>query len=304
MALDEAGSLDWYVSFLSVTHTRPLEYTWETANPYDSDVDLYAAATDATGNVYVTGRFKSSMKVFSSGDGAEHSEWPRPDCETESNCVNAGTCSDNCGVDCDGDGVAAANECLLEHHNESIGFVAKINQDGTLQWLKRFTDVTPEAVAVNWQSGSSMPDVAVGGIHTEGAWSVPFLQVFHQDEAGLNLSWQLTDGVSGSKSQRFVEAGFDAQGGLWVSGRAGHLPPTPIVDYNMGFGSCSAVTQPTEDVLIFDGNDHVALPSNQGLGYVPPLPWPGGLKWTTPPMAPKPFGGWQQLCRFSHAVHP
>ena len=278
MALDEAGSLDWYVSFLSVTHTRPLEYTWQTANPYDSDVDLYAAATDATGNVYVTGRFKSSMKVFSSSDGAEHSEWPRSYCETESSCVNAGTCSDNCGVDCDGDGVAAANECLLEHHNESIGFVAKINQDGTLQWLKRFTGVTLEAVAVNWQSGSSMPEVAVGGIHTEGAWSVPFLQVLHQDEAGLNLSWQLTDGVSGSKSQRFVEAGFDAQGGLWVSGRAGHLPPTPIVDYNMGFGSCSSVTQPTQDVLIFDGNDHVALPSNQGLGYVPPFTVAGWFK--------------------------
>ena len=35
----------------------------------------------------------------------------------------------------------------------------------------------------------------------------------------------------------------------------------------MTFDSCSHVTQPTENALIFDGNDHVTLPNNQEFGY-------------------------------------
>ena len=72
-------------------------------NYYDSDISLFNTETDSEGYVYVVGTFKSSMKIFTSSDGGVHSEWPRTFCETQSDCNFNDTCSDNCGVDCNGD---------------------------------------------------------------------------------------------------------------------------------------------------------------------------------------------------------
>ena len=278
LTFDQTGNLDWYVSFLSVSHAHPLEYNFLSLNYYDSDISLFNTETDSEGYVYVVGTFKSSMKIFTSSNGGVHSEWPRTFCETQSDCNFNDTCSDNCGVDCNGDGSAPENECLLEHNNESIGFLAKISPAGELIWVERFTNIRPLTVAVDTSSSGSLPEVAMGGIEILGTWNMPVLQVFDQESSGLNLSWQLANRVNGDKDQRFVEAAFDDQGGLWVAGRAGYQPPTPQPNYNMTFDSCSHVTQPTENALIFDGNDHVTLPNNQGLGYTPPLTVAGWVK--------------------------
>ena len=78
----------------------------------------------------------------------------------------------------------------------------------------------------------------------------------------VHLSWQLANRVNGDKDQRFVEAAFDIRWSLWC--RARDINPTPQPNYNMILDSCSHVTQPTENALIFDGNTNVTLPNNQG----------------------------------------
>ena len=47
---------------------------------------------------------------------------------------------------------------------------------------------------------------------------------FDQESSGPPVLWQLANRVNGDKDQRFVEAAFDDQGGLWVAGRAGYQP--------------------------------------------------------------------------------
>ena len=285
LSLNSEGQMEWSVAFLSMNFQPNHPYANSPFSSFDTFTELSALEVDTNGNIYVAGRYDAAMEIKSSTDGSISQKGPFEYCRSDTDCENGNsTCSAPpiCGVDCNNDGVTASNECILQAYNWQYGFIAKISSDGEIIYVKDL----PHKKMYNGNPSNSyaqnrIRDIAlrtsldghsliaiVGSKGTTG--SLAYLEVYEEINESPKLLWQTTR-TEGNKTQRFERVRFDDEGGLWVTGYSTKWRNSTSFDYPLSFETCSNQTQPTEHILHLDGNDHVALPDNEGLGYEPPF---------------------------------